>query len=97
MNSQKKKILFTGLALIIGAFLCVAYVFYFMLNAQQAKTAEIDALKEKMVVLNSEIDVVQRKAEGLEKVAGKTLSLKTLLLESGKVYGNKEFEIFKVL
>ncbi|MCK5581695.1 MAG: hypothetical protein KAJ18_10545 [Candidatus Omnitrophica bacterium] len=90
MNSQKKKILFVGLVMIVFAFVCVVYVFYVMINTQRDKTEQIEILKEELAVLSSEMDVAQRKTEDLEKTAGKSLRLESLLAEANKVYSNKE-------
>lgn len=92
LSGQPKKILFIGIIFVIAAFICTIGILYFLVNTQKAKSEELGVLREQVVSLNAERDMMERLTTALEQEAGGSLDLGRLLEEADKVYDDTEKE-----
>jgi len=90
MGMSGKKILMIGVFCVVGAFLCVVGVFYFMFAAQQEKTFEVQSLEERLLAADTERDIAQQEAAELRQKVGQSIYLEKLLQESARYYGPDE-------
>ena len=79
-----------GLTLIIGAFVCVLVVFYFLVNAHRQRLAEIETLEEKFLALDTEKNAMQRKVADLQDEVGRSIDMNKLLDTAGDRYSAEE-------
>lgn len=89
-QDPNKSKLFIGAVLMLGAFLCVLIVFYFLVNAHRERLAEIETLEEKFLALDTEKNSLQRKVVELQDEIGRSIYLNKLIDESQNQYGNAE-------
>ena len=92
MKSQNRKWLFTGILLILGAFVSVLGAFYIILNEQGKRSEELGMLKEQFLAVNAERDVAQKQVSRLEQKVGQSINLKKLLVVAARVYGQEDRE-----
>jgi len=79
-----------GLSFILGAFVCILIVFYFLVNAHRQRLAEIDSLEEKVLVLDMEKNAIQHRVDELKDQAGRAIDLNRVVEESRDRYGDEE-------
>ena len=90
MKDPNKSKIFIGVALILGAFLCVLIVFYFLVNAHRQKLAEIDTMEEQLLALDTEKNAIQRRVDELKDQVGRSIALNKVIDEARNRYGSEE-------
>lgn len=88
-QSNKRTILI-GLGCILGSFVCVAGIFYVLINTQRSRMSEVEVLQERLMLLNEEKVILEEKAEELQSQAGRSLEVNRIIDQAKKIYGDQE-------
>jgi len=89
-SRSNKRIILAGLLFIFGSFVCIAGIFYVLVNAQRQRLSEIEGLRERVTVLNQERTILEEKTAELQDQAGRSLEVSRIVDQAKKIYGKKE-------
>ena len=88
-KNSNKNTLFTGLAMIVIAFVGVCVIFYFLNNSVQAQEAKIKNMIEDLAHLSEEKNILELEVQNL-KAQGDSIKLDKLLAQTESVYDDDE-------
>src|SRR3989338_2440809 len=88
-QDAKKTYLFIGLACIVGAFVGVCAIFYLMTHESLQKEEKIKALKDQLVSVNGDKEIVEEELENI-KTQVDSIKIETIVAQSQKIFGQDE-------
>ena len=79
----------SGLCLIVLASVGVVVLFYLVLQNHRAQESELSTLKDQVVLIQEEKEIIETRNAELAAVAGSSMSVDKLVQEADKVYDEK--------